>query len=177
MTLQETAQILGGIGVIASMIYIGIQIRNNARALRASTYQQLSIISLQGWQSMGHNGETVSVMLRGMDDFSSLSRVEKARMRFIVMGYVKGFENAWFQNKIGTLHAGDWKAATSDLHSFFSTPGTQTVWPIVKNRFNLEFCDFLDTIVERQKAVVADYVPPGVIKAAKPVRKQARPKA
>ena len=41
MTLQETLQILGGIGVIASMIYVGIQIRNNARALRAATYQQL----------------------------------------------------------------------------------------------------------------------------------------
>ncbi len=48
MTLQELAQILGGIGVIASIIYVGIQIRNNARAMRAATYQQLSVITLQG---------------------------------------------------------------------------------------------------------------------------------
>lgn len=41
MTLQETAQILG---VIASIVYVGIQIRNNARALRAATYQQISVI-------------------------------------------------------------------------------------------------------------------------------------
>ena len=79
MTLQETAQILGGIGVIASLIYVGIQIRNNARALRAATYQQLSVINLQGWISMAHNGETTGVVLRGMDDFFSLTRVEKAR--------------------------------------------------------------------------------------------------
>ncbi len=52
MTLQETLQILGGIGVIASMIYVGIQIRNNAGALRASTYQQVSVISMQGWLDM-----------------------------------------------------------------------------------------------------------------------------
>jgi hypothetical protein len=127
MTLQEAAQFLGGIGVIASIIYVGIQIRNNARSLRAATYQQLSVISLQGWQALGYNGETVGIMLRGMDDFSSLNRVEKARMRFILMAFAKGHENAWFQNKIGTLHAGDWIAATSDLHSFFSTPGSQVV--------------------------------------------------
>jgi hypothetical protein len=79
MTLQETAQILGGVGVIASIVYVGIQIRNNARALRAATYQQLSVISLQGWHMMAHNGETTGIMLRGMDDFSALNRVEKAR--------------------------------------------------------------------------------------------------
>lgn len=38
MTLQEIAQILGGIGVIASLIYVAIQIRNNACAVRAATY-------------------------------------------------------------------------------------------------------------------------------------------
>ena len=167
MTLQETAQILGGIGVIASVIYVGIQIRNNARALRAATYQQLSAISIQSWISMGQNSETVGLLLRGMDDFSSLNRVDKARMRFITMGYVKGFENAWFQNKIGTLHEGDWKASTSDLNSFFSTPGTQAVWPIVKNRFNPEFVEFLDALVKRQQAEATANVPPQTIHSKK----------
>ena len=128
MTLQETLQILGGIGVIASMIYVGIQIRNNARALRAATYQQLSIINLQGWFSMAHNGETTDIVLRGMDDFFSLSRVEKARFRFLIMGYVGGFANAWFQLKIGTLRDNDWKAISGDMDAFFSTPGTQAAW-------------------------------------------------
>lgn len=160
MTLQETAQILGGIGVIASMFYVGIQIRNNARAMRAATYQQLSVISIQGWLSMAHNGETTGIMLRGMDDFSSLNRVEKGRFRFVVMGYVKGFENAWFQNKIGTLHENDWKAFTSDLHSFFSTPGTHAAWPIVKARFNAEFVAFIDDVLKQQQQVVANYKPP-----------------
>jgi hypothetical protein len=177
MTLQETAQILGGIGVIASMIYVGIQIRNNARALRASTYQQISVISMQGWLTMAHNGETTDVMLRGMDDFSSLNRVEKARFRFVVMGYVKGFENAWFQHKIGTLHESDWKASTADLHSFFSTSGAHTAWPIVKNRFNAEFTAFLDAILKSQLPNVTAYVPPATTQAKKSRGKTASPKA
>ena len=160
MTLQEPAQILGGIGVIASIIYVGIHLRNNARALRASTYQQVSVISMQGWLAMAHNGETTGIMLHGMDDFSSLNRVEKARFRFVVMGYVKGFENAWFQNEIGTLLENDWVAATSDLHSFFSTPGTHVAWPMVKNRFNPEFVAFLDQVLLKQAETVANYKTP-----------------
>ena len=171
MTLQETAQILGGIGVIASMIYVGIQIRNNARALRAATYQQISVIFLQGWFSMAHNGDTTAIMLRGMDDFFALNRVEKARFRFVVMGYVKGFENAWFQHNIGTLRENDWDASTSDLHSFFSTPGTHAVWPIVKNRFNLEFVAFVDQVLLRQEETVANYKPPTAAPAKTKPRK------
>ena len=167
MTLAELTQLLGGIGVIASMIYVGIQIRNNARAMRAATYQQISVISLQGWLSLGHNGETTGIMLRGMDDFSALNRVEKARFRFIVMGYVKGFENAWFQRNIGTLRESDWKAITNDLNSFFSTPGTHVAWPMVKSRFNAEFTAFVDQVLIRQAAAAANHKPPPPVIAKK----------
>lgn len=176
MTLQETAQILGGVGVIASIFYVGIQIRNNARALRAATYQQLSVISLQGWYSLAHNGETTGIMLRGADDFSALNRVEKARYRFVVMGYVKGFENAWFQHNIGTLRENDWKACTADLRSFFSVPGAHVAWPLVKDPFNAEFTAFVDEILKSQLPNIAAYVPPATSPANQTPGDTAAPK-
>ena len=163
MTLQEIVQILGGIGVIASMIYVGIQIRNNARAMRAATYQQLSALAIQGWHSMAHNGETMDVMLRGMDDFSALSRVEKARFRMVVMAQARSFENAWFQFKIGTLRESDWKAFTVDFETFFSTPGTKAAWPLVKSRYNAEFTALVDEILLQQAETVANYKPPAPV--------------
>jgi hypothetical protein len=178
VTLQETLQILGGIGVIASMIYVGIQIRNNARAMRAATYQQLSALTMQGWMALTLNGETTEIILRGLDDFHSLSRVEKARFRFNLMVHAKGYENAWFQRKIGTLHESDWKAITSDLSSFFSTPGARTAWPMVKNRFNSELVAFLDQIVEQQAAAAAaNNKPPQIVATKTEPRKTKSTKA
>ena len=159
MTIQEIMQILGGIGVIGSLIYIAIQIRNNSRAMRAATYQQLIVSSVQGWLGMAHDGETTDIVLRGMDDFFALSRVEKARFRFLVMAYVGNFANGWFQLKIGTLRDNDWKAITGDMDAFFSTPGTQVVWPLVKSRFNPEFTAFVDQILLRQAAAAANHRP------------------
>ena len=60
MTLQETVQILGGIGVIASLIYVAIQIRNNARAVRAATYHQVSNTFISHWDSLARDAETLS---------------------------------------------------------------------------------------------------------------------
>ncbi len=42
MTLQELAQILGGIGVIASIFYVGIQIRNNVQPMRVAAQLEVS---------------------------------------------------------------------------------------------------------------------------------------
>jgi hypothetical protein len=45
--LAQTGAAVGGVGVIASFIYVAIQIRNNTRAVRAATFQQL-VSSLVG---------------------------------------------------------------------------------------------------------------------------------
>ena len=99
MTLQELAQIGGIIGVVASLIYVAIQIRNNARATRAATFQQLSSAMASDWSDMARNPEMVGLVLRGGDDFESLNRVEKSRMRFFLMGYCRRFENAFLHCK------------------------------------------------------------------------------
>jgi len=42
MSLQELAELgaaMSGVGVIASVIYVSIQIRHNTRAVRASAFQ------------------------------------------------------------------------------------------------------------------------------------------
>ena len=44
MSLQEFAWLgaaMSGVGVLASIIYVSIQIRNNTRAVRASAFQQV----------------------------------------------------------------------------------------------------------------------------------------
>ena len=148
MSLQELAQIGGVVGVVASLIYVAIQIRNNSRATRAATFNQLSSAMASEWMSMSYNPEMVSLVLRGSDDFESLDRVEKSRMRFFLMAYARNFENAFFQHKVGTLRDKDWLGISADIHILFSMPGSRIMWPLVKNRSSPEFCHFIDAIVK-----------------------------
>ena len=152
MTLQALAQIGGVIGVIASLIYVAIQIRNNARAVRASAYQQLAANTSTHWSVLAQNGDLTDIVLRGTDDFHTLSRLEKARFRFNTMANLRQYENAWFQHNIGTLKEDDWVAIAADMDSFFSNPGARTVWPLVQNRSNAKFRAHVTAIVERYAA-------------------------
>ena len=156
MTLTQVAQVLGAIGVIASMIYIGVQIRNNARSVRAATYQQLSGQFISHWLALAGNVELVDIALRGGDDFDSLTRIEKARMRFVLLGYIRQYQNAYFQHQIGTLKEDDWKSITGDMEAVLSLPGVQKVWTLIRGRSSPEFQVFVDGIVAEAAKAVAE---------------------
>lgn len=156
MTLPDIAQIVGLIGTPISLIYVAIQIRNNARAAQAATYHNLSLSISGTWFDLAQSDELCSLILRGSDDFTSLNRVEKARYRFMIQAYMSRFENAWFQYKIGTLKEGDWQAIAANMRALYSTPGARAAWPVIKNRTGPDFRNYIDSIVEQGAAAEAD---------------------
>jgi hypothetical protein len=152
MTLQELAQTgaaIGGVGVIASFIYVAIQIRNNTRAVRAATFQQL-VSSLVGQlDELARDGELCSLVLRGGDDFETLDRIEKARFRFHLLSHLRRVENAYVQHEIGTLKDQYWIGIREGLSAIFSSPGQRAAWILIKSRLNPEFRNFVDEIVSK----------------------------
>jgi hypothetical protein len=152
MTLQEAVQILSGLGVIASLIYVAVQIRNNARAVRAAAYQQLSTSIALPWAELGRNQEHSDFVLKCCNHFSALTLEEKVRFQFNLMGYMRGYENGWFQYRIGTLKQADWLPIAADLESVFATPGNRAMWPLIKNRSNADFAAYVDAIAAQQAA-------------------------
>ena len=169
MTLQEFLQILGGIGVVASLIYVAIQIRNNARAVRASTYQQISNSFVSHWDGLAQNSEFCSLLRRGGDDFTKLKDdTEQTRFYFHLMASMRRFENAWFQYRVGVLKEADWQAIAYDMSSLLSYPGARFAWDGIKNRSSEEFRVFVDELVKRQaQLAVADVPQAGTAPAKK----------
>ena len=129
------------------------QFRNNARAVRAATYHQVSNTFISHWDSLARDAETLSVMLRGCRDFASLTdHVEQSRYYLGMMANMRRFENAWFQYKVGVLKETDWIALAYDLDSLFAYPDTMFAWEGIKNRSSIEFRKYVDEVSNRQAA-------------------------
>ena len=175
MTLAETTQLLGGIGVIASMIYVGIQIRNNSRAVRAATNLQISHTQTSSLYNMASNADLAELVVRGGGDFAALKGLDRARFRFHAMFVLTFNQNIFFQHKIGTLTGSDWDSFSGDLVSYFDMPGARQAWPTYRKRFSTEFQEHVNQIVEqieREKSRAALPHPP-----AEPLQKSRRRKA
>ena len=149
MNVQDILQILGGIGVIASIVYTGHQIRGNTRALRAAAYQNVSQSFTSLWSSLFADPQILDLVLRSGDDFQSLTRLEKAQVRFATMTFMRTYENAYFQYKIGILQDQDWAASLGDLEGNLSRPCGPMIWQLVRNCSGAEFRAIVDQIIDR----------------------------
>lgn len=163
MTLQEIAQIAAICGVVASFVYVAIQIRNNARAVRASSFQQVASVFANMYWDLSKNADLCDLILRGGDDFESLERVEKARMRFNLTAFFRCAESLYFHGEMRTIQRETWAGIRENLRIMVERPGVQQAWNLIKGRFNPEFGTFVDSLAPvppvRSDAAVASPAP------------------
>ena len=133
--IGAVAELLGAIGVIASLVYLAGQIRDsreqmsqNTRAVRAGAYQQfqehlqttmvgvLSVPSLDG------------VVFRGMADPETLSEEEAARFAWWLIGVFMIYENAHYQYRMGLLDEDRWRMHRSNLQALLGRQGVRLWW-------------------------------------------------
>jgi hypothetical protein len=127
------AELLGAIGVIASLVYLATQIRHsrdqmsqNTRALRATAYQdvlnQRDALMLPLIQS----GETADLMTRGL--MGLLSDGERVRFNVWFVTVMSNLENIQYQHRVGLLDEDRWRTHFARLRTFVTSPVFAEWW-------------------------------------------------
>jgi hypothetical protein len=76
-TLAAWGEFLGGIAVIFSLIYVATQIRQGSKLLRVSTTASTHELRLSPQMLISQDSELAEIWWKGIDDFASLSEVER----------------------------------------------------------------------------------------------------
>ncbi len=130
------AELLGAIGVIASLVYLATQIRHsrdqmsqNTRALRGGSYQHFA----DSWNQVMNRGmdnpERERAVRLGMLDYTNLSEEDAFRFNFWMNGVGQAFDNAHYQYRVGMLDEERWQKHYGDLRSLFiRVPGVSEWW-------------------------------------------------
>lgn len=155
MNLQEFAWIGGMVGAVAmvvSVLFASIQIRNNTRAIRAAAFQQMVASRVSQLDALAGDANLCSLVLRGGDDFDSLDRVEKARFRFHLQAFIRRAENAWMQNRLGTISDMKVIGLHESMARIFSSPGQRDAWALIRMAIDPDFRAHVDEIVRLEAA-------------------------
>ena len=142
------AETLGAIGVIATLVYLSIQIRTNSKAIRTSTYLEL-VNANHIRLATGSDPVLAELFDRGMQNPESLKDVELFQFRQLTLHQSRQFENIHYQYESKLIDEHLWEAWASSMKGFYSRPGTRLVW---KNNasdiFNKHFVAFIDAVIE-----------------------------
>lgn len=160
MTLQELAsiaEILSALGVIASLLFVGWQIRENTVATKAHIHEQITQSYLAWLGSAIANPEAYATGIKVTEaELSSLSDAEKTFFFGTALGYFKQFELMYVQNRKGIMDGDIWDAWSVYILMYFHQPGIQVWWKSRRDAFIPEFREFLESSEPPQMTSFAD---------------------
>ena len=137
LTLSEItgiAEIVGSIGIIVSLIFVGLQIRQNTNQVEASSYQA-ALHFVKAVNEMGNTPQTSSLIRRGFDDFDGLSQDEKVQFDGMLSNLTTDFAIAEQYYYQGTLSAQDYSGIEMLFARVFRAPGAADWWALTKHSF------------------------------------------
>lgn len=154
--INAFAQLIAAVGVIVSLFYLAAQIRQNTRSMRAVVVDSLahSLVDLLGPQAQ--NPESLRALSIVTENWNAASDEDRARSLPFIFATFKLFENAWFQQRQGTLDQQQWEGWDAYIRIYYHQPGVKTWWTMRRAAFAAGFRDY----VEKSQPVV-DLLPIG----------------
>ena len=123
MDFMSTAQLLGNlgefaaaIGVVATLAYLGVQVRQSARATRAGVRADVtrSIIELT---RMPLEDRSLSALMFKVEDREEISRDERWEIYWYIGCWWRTFENIHYQYANGLLDDREWSGHLGTIKS------------------------------------------------------------
>jgi hypothetical protein len=153
MTLEhifQISQIAAALGVIASLVFVGLQVRDNAKAVRSAAAQAVQDDYSHFFMTLGCSPSALATHLKGMTDLDALSDVEKAQFVSISMVYLSDAQNAFHQWKEGHLADELWSCWEALLMNLVNTPGGAAFWRERSYIFGAQFQREVKNIMSRE---------------------------
>jgi hypothetical protein len=142
--VANLAEIFGTVAIVVSLIYVAVQIRQNTRATRLSTAQNVFHDLRESTATIANDMELAEIHLKGMASAESLTPIERYRFYTYSNYAFRGYENAYYQNQEGALDAHVWEGVVANMLLGKDTSGYQAFWRDRKQIFSEKFQAFYD---------------------------------
>ena len=149
MTLEQLGnvfQIVGTVCVIASLIFVGAQVRQNTKATRIQVQENMTRGCIAVVKMLIDNAE---LFTRGIvatrESFRSFSEPDKLTFISMLFAAFKLFENVHSQHERGFIDRESWAAWSENMLMHFNQPGVQMWWSLRKGSFRPSFRKFLES--------------------------------
>ena len=127
--LNDWLQVIGLFGVVASLIFVGLQMKQEHEIALSNAYQARADTAAQLWSDMASNPALVGATIKSEDlGYDSLSREEKEVLAYSEQAWLHVFENIHFQYINGFISEEHWRRSREAFKSDFRTVGTRTLF-------------------------------------------------
>lgn len=142
--LASLGEFIGGFAVVISLVYVAIQVRQNANATRTENYARILDRFSAAQARLSQDPELEELFSRGMADVSQLSPNERSRFSWLWYEAFGVMEFLFHAEQDGTIPAGVWDRWSMTLRSWLAGPGVQSWWHAHPTPFSRDFTEYVD---------------------------------
>jgi hypothetical protein len=134
------AEGLGAVAVVATFIYLAIQIRHNSESVEGATEQALMDQEVAVYALLIEHAD---VYVRGLNTMDELDEAESIMFEYLVAANMSNLYSAFVQYKRGLVPKSVWDAYMGDWTHHLGEAGYQQAWKNLENSYPIEFRDSL----------------------------------
>jgi len=143
--LGNLGDFIGGLAVIATLVYLAVQVRQNTQLLRANALSASSAANVAFNHLLGSNPDAARVFQVGLEDFEALSEEEQRQFLQLLRGLMASYEHRFQQHALGMVEDRIWQQQRASLRSMLSIPHLAVWWDHRKSVFDPDFIEDLDS--------------------------------
>ena len=141
--ISAIGEIIGALGVIVTLGYLAVQIRQNTASVKASTLQAMLEASAGLHDLLASDSDLGRIFLQGVGELESLAPEDRDRFHFLMLGFLRRLENIYQQGMSGLVADDDWSGLRSSTLNTLARPGAHAWWKDNSTRFNPKFADWV----------------------------------
>ena len=127
--LANWGEFIGGIAVVISLIYVGVQLRATVTQARVDSLTKITELWAQYAAVIASDAESWRVYYEGVKDYASLTNAEKARFNFLIGMYFGIVDTLMVHEEAGTfIYPETYRRNLDQAYAVFCQPGVQKWW-------------------------------------------------
>ena len=146
--IGAVGEIFGAGAVVLSLIYLGVQIRNQNREARAAAMHEVA----QGFRDIVLpyvDPDFAQVFVRANEDFDALSEAERVQIISAGQRMLRLWEEAYYQHAAGRLDERLWHSIVRQYSAYLSVASLIRVWALRRDFYTEGFSEFVDSVQKR----------------------------
>lgn len=143
-SLPSLTELISAIGVIASILYLAIQVRQNTLSTRASTIHSLTTRMNERLLLVASNDELAELLTLDWED-DELSPTQKTKLRYWLSAIITDLRDIYFQHQMGIVPKSTLNARVAIIRRrIFRTEIGLDLWLGLKDAYEDDFVQWFN---------------------------------
>jgi len=147
MNIGNLSEIIAAVGVIASVVYLALQVKKQTEEARLEASRDISSNFIETLRTVSENPELAKILPSGMQNYDGLEGEDRLRINYYFAAIFRIAEQQYLHTTRGTLDSMYFESFVLAFQGLLSNDGPRQWWEHNQNIFSLGFRNFVDKTI------------------------------